>query len=162
MHKHNITYFVFLFGILFLNILIYLLPLACNYNDDFFVIYSVFGAICHQIDYRTFHMFGGKLPVCIRCQGLYLGALISTFLYPFLKLWFKKSENPSIWLLLLPSFIIVVDVLLELSGFYGYIGIIKFISGFSLGFVQPFFLLAGLKKFFEEIHVYKYNLQDDK
>ncbi|MGB9697583.1 MAG: DUF2085 domain-containing protein [Ignavibacteria bacterium] len=155
MYKQHIAYFVFLICILLLNIVIYLLPIACNYNDDFSVIYSVFGVMCHQIDSRTLHIFGGKLPVCIRCQGIYLAGLISTFLYPFLKPRLKKNEIPSIWLLLIPVLMMGTDVLFELFGVYNYISIVKFITGFFLGFVLPFFLISGLRKFFEEIHIYK-------
>lgn len=155
MYKQHITYFIFLICILLLNVVIYLLPVACNYNDDFSVIYSAFGAICHRLDSRTLHIFGGKLPVCIRCQGIYLGGLLSTLLYPFLRCKLSKIEIPSIWLLLVPLVVIGTDVLLERSGIYNYIGIVKFITGFSLGFVLPFFLLPGLKKFFEEIRIYK-------
>jgi uncharacterized membrane protein len=155
MFKQHITYFIFLLGILLFNIFIYLLPIACNYNDDFSIMYSVFGAVCHQIDSRSFHLFGGKLPVCFRCQGIYLAALISTLLYPFLKSFFKNYESPSVLLLLVPVLLMITDILLELTAVYKYISLVKFVTGFSLGFVLPFFILPGLKNFFEEIHINK-------
>lgn len=154
MHKLHGSYFIFLIFILSLNIIIYLLPVACNYNDDFCALYSAFAPVCHQIDSRTFYMFGSKLPVCGRCQGIYLAGLISTFLYPFIKR-ISKSEFPPVWLLLLSFSIIGIDVVLEWSGAYGYISMIKFLTGFFLGFVLPFFLLPGLQKFFEEIQINK-------
>ncbi len=33
-------------------------------------------AICHQIPERTFHIHGTPLPLCARCTGIYLGALV--------------------------------------------------------------------------------------
>ncbi len=33
-------------------------------------------AICHQIPARTFHIDGQPLPLCARCTGIYLGALM--------------------------------------------------------------------------------------
>jgi uncharacterized membrane protein len=33
-------------------------------------------AICHQIPARTFHIDGVALPLCARCTGIYLGALM--------------------------------------------------------------------------------------
>jgi uncharacterized membrane protein len=33
-------------------------------------------AICHQIPGRSFHIDGHQLPLCARCTGIYLGALI--------------------------------------------------------------------------------------
>lgn len=34
-------------------------------------------AICHQIPSRTFHINGVPLPLCARCTGIYLGALLA-------------------------------------------------------------------------------------
>jgi uncharacterized membrane protein len=33
-------------------------------------------AICHQIPERSFHISGHQLPLCARCTGIYMGALI--------------------------------------------------------------------------------------
>ena len=30
-------------------------------------------AVCHRIDFRSFHMQGRQLPLCVRCTGTYLG-----------------------------------------------------------------------------------------
>lgn len=32
---------------------------------------------CHQLDERSFHMGVRKFPVCARCTGIYVGALVS-------------------------------------------------------------------------------------
>jgi len=34
-------------------------------------------AVCHQIDLRSFHIGERALPLCARCSGMYLGAVLS-------------------------------------------------------------------------------------
>jgi uncharacterized membrane protein len=41
-----------------------------------FVVYMAAGAVCHQIEARSFHTGDQKWPVCARCAGLYLAAPI--------------------------------------------------------------------------------------
>jgi uncharacterized membrane protein len=33
-------------------------------------------AVCHRIDLRSFHLGERQLPLCIRCSGMYLGAVL--------------------------------------------------------------------------------------
>lgn len=33
-------------------------------------------AVCHRIDLRSFHLGDRQLPLCIRCSGMYLGAML--------------------------------------------------------------------------------------
>ena len=40
------------------------------------VTYLAGSLICHQQPMRSFHSGGAQLPVCARCLGLYVGALI--------------------------------------------------------------------------------------
>jgi uncharacterized membrane protein len=39
--------------------------------------YLVGGAVCHQLDARSFHLWGHQMPVCARCTGIYGGAAIA-------------------------------------------------------------------------------------
>jgi len=34
-------------------------------------------AVCHRIDLRSFHLGDRQLPLCVRCSGMYLGAMLS-------------------------------------------------------------------------------------
>jgi len=34
-------------------------------------------AVCHRIDLRSFHLGTRQLPLCARCSGMYLGALVA-------------------------------------------------------------------------------------
>ena len=36
-------------------------------------------AVCHRIDLRSFHLAERQLPLCARCSGMYLGALLGLF-----------------------------------------------------------------------------------
>lgn len=40
-------------------------------------IYLIGGAICHQRDERSFHLWARQLPVCARCTGIYVGAALA-------------------------------------------------------------------------------------
>lgn len=38
-------------------------------------------AVCHRIDLRSFHIHDRQLPLCARCSGMYLGALLGLVFY---------------------------------------------------------------------------------
>ncbi len=40
------------------------------------LLYAVGSLICHQQPDRSFYLAGAQLPVCARCEGLYLGAAL--------------------------------------------------------------------------------------
>jgi hypothetical protein len=39
-------------------------------------VYAVGSAICHQRPERSFHLWTAQMPVCARCTGIYVGAVI--------------------------------------------------------------------------------------
>ncbi len=41
-----------------------------------FGLYSIGSLICHQRPERSFHLWSAQLPVCARCTGIYLGAVV--------------------------------------------------------------------------------------
>lgn len=41
-------------------------------------------AVCHRIDLRSFHLGDRQLPLCSRCTGMYLGAMLG-FAYAFVR-----------------------------------------------------------------------------
>jgi len=49
-------------------------------------------AVCHRIDARSFHLGGRPIPLCARCTGMYLGAVLG-LLYQFAS-GRKRSELP--------------------------------------------------------------------
>jgi len=39
-------------------------------------VYAIGSAICHQLPERSFHLWRAQMPVCARCTGIYVGAVI--------------------------------------------------------------------------------------
>lgn len=67
-------------------------------------------AICHQIPARTIHIDGTPLPLCARCTGIYLGALMG-IVGLFLLRRYHAVEFPPLWVLLtLVSFIGIMGI----------------------------------------------------
>ena len=65
-------------------------------------------AICHQIPDRTIHIGGTPLPLCARCTGIYLGALLGLTGLTLLKRYRSTDFPPVLLLGLLVSFIAVM------------------------------------------------------
>ena len=58
-------------------------------------------AVCHRIDLRSFHLADRQMPLCARCSGMYLGALLGlSYQAIFSK---RRGGMPprSLWLLLI-------------------------------------------------------------
>src|SRR5512135_3248394 len=41
-------------------------------------------SVCHRIDARSFHIGNRQLPLCVRCTGMYLGAMLGLVYQAFL------------------------------------------------------------------------------
>jgi hypothetical protein len=39
-------------------------------------VYGIGSLVCHQLPERSFHVWTAQMPVCARCAGIYLGAVI--------------------------------------------------------------------------------------
>ena len=65
-------------------------------------------AICHQIPDRTIHIDGTPLPLCARCTGTYLGALMGLVGLTLLKRYRSTEFPPTLVLGVLVSFIAVM------------------------------------------------------
>jgi uncharacterized membrane protein len=70
-------------------------------------------AVCHQAPTHSFHLQGRVLPLCARCTGMYLGALIGLVLQ-FLKRNQRQSAFPK------PLFLAVFGILLAVFAFDGF------------------------------------------
>jgi len=107
------------------------------------ILYSFYSPMCHQIDARSFHLFGEKIGVCSRCSSIYFGFLLSLALYPF----FQKLDAPAypkkhwIALAVLPM---VIDVFLNFLGIRDSTIPIRAITGLLFGLILPFYLVPPL------------------
>ncbi|MFC2093302.1 DUF2085 domain-containing protein [Bacteroidota bacterium] len=115
-----------------------------------FLIYQLFATTCHQLDDRSFHIFGMKFGVCSRCTSIYIGFLLSTVVYPF----FHRIDNkklPAIWYLLVAALLLLIDSSLEIFHFQNSTFFTRSATGFILGFVLPFYLIPGFVNFVQEV-----------
>ena len=62
-------------------------------------------AICHQIPARTIHIDGTPLPLCARCTGIYLGALVGLAGLTIMRRYRSAELPPTLLLLTLIGFI---------------------------------------------------------
>lgn len=88
--REKVAYLFVLFFIVGFNFLIFspVVLIQLGMKDAAGLVYLFFKPICHQIDSRSFHIYGVKLAVCSRCSLIYLGVLFGA-----LALWFVYGEN---------------------------------------------------------------------
>lgn len=130
----------------------YLGTLGGNWADISLFGYSFFSSTCHQIEERSFFLFGNPLPVCSRCSTIYFAFLLSVVLYPFLR-GIENKKLPSIWILLIVSLFVFLDAVLDISGIIKNTFISRSVSGALIGFLLPFYLIPGTINFANEIHI---------
>lgn len=88
-------------------------------------------AVCHQLEERSFCIHGICSPLCARCTGMYLGAILSLGYQAFQG---RKAKFPPVW---------VIVVLVLLFGWFGVDGtnsFLHFFPNFS-GLYEPTNLL---------------------
>lgn len=71
-------------------------------------------AVCHQIEARTFQMGGRHLPMCARCSGLFLGAVLG-LMYHLLH--GRKGRMPPVWSLIIFGFLAFLWVMDGVNSF---------------------------------------------
>lgn len=106
-------------------------------------LYSYYSPICHQTDVRSFHLFGQKLAVCIRCSSIYGSFFLSLLLFAATQRLSAPSMPKRRWIALaiLPM---VVDVLLSLTGIHESTMLTKTVTGALFGSILPFYLVPPL------------------
>lgn len=57
------------------------------------LLYAVGSVICHQRPERSFYVAGAQLPVCARCEGVYLGAAVGVLIWTLVA-WRRQQEWP--------------------------------------------------------------------
>lgn len=117
--------------------------LHASHPDISSFLYSLYTPICHQIDARSFHLFGAKLGVCYRCSSIYFSFFLSLLAYPL----FQRLTSPSVpgrqWIALAVA-PMVVDVLLNLTGIHPSSPFTRTISGALFGTILPLYLVPTL------------------
>ncbi len=88
-------------------------------------------SVCHQLEERSFCIHGICSPLCARCTGMYLGAVLSLSYQAFHG---RKAKFPPVW---------VIVVLVLLFGWFGVDGLNSFLHFFPnfSGIYEPTNLL---------------------
>lgn len=77
-------------------------------------------AVCHRISERSFHIIERPMPLCARCSGMYLGALVGLIFQGMLS-WRKASGPP--WKLV--PFFAVLFLAFALDGFNSFLHLME-------------------------------------
>ena len=91
-------------------------------------------AVCHRLDSHSFDIAGRQLPLCARCSGMYLGAVLGLI---FLNLRYRHSAG------LPPKGVIAILVVFflafALDGSNSYLTLMKSVAGSRLSFVPDLY-----------------------
>ncbi len=92
-------------------------------------------AVCHQLDERSFHVDGQRFPLCARCSGMYLGAVLGVI---YLALTQPRSAGtpPRLVIALLALFGLAFAV----DGGNSYLYLMKQTSGGRLDFIPNLYI----------------------
>ena len=107
------------------------------------ILRKLYSSVCYQDELKTFTIYGKKLLVCIRCTGIYFGALSFSFISIFFKT-FKVSRK----LLVAALAGILSDIILYTTSFYSYSKIYAFVTGFFFGSAAFLYILLILENEF--------------
>ncbi len=141
----RITYAVILSGTAAWCALILLAPAATS-SAGFVqfggILYAFFSPLCHQIDARSFHLFGGPLGVCGRCSAIYFGFLFGTIAYPFAANLLPTGRRGRMFLFIAvaPMFL---DVVLEVAGLHESSNALRAVTGAWFGTLLPLLIIPG-------------------
>lgn len=111
-------------------LVIFLTPISKNiFGENHFhsASFYFFGKICHQIENRSFSIFGETFPVCSRCFSIYFSFLIGLMFFKKIKI----SKNLILIFTFLPIFI---DFILEFFGLFNSSFFSRTITGVFTGF----------------------------
>jgi uncharacterized membrane protein len=67
-------------------------------------------AVCHRIDLRSFHLGDRQIPLCARCSGMYLGAMLG-LTYQLL-IGRRRTGIPS-WKIIIPTSLFVLAFIID-------------------------------------------------
>lgn len=107
------------------------------------LLYRVFALTCHQRSERSFHWCGWPLAVCVRCTGIYAGALLGLLLYP-LWLGLDSTHLPSRRYLLLALALLALDWGLGITGLVVHNTGTRLVTGLIVGTVAVFYVMPAL------------------
>lgn len=111
-------------------------------------IYAFNGLFCHQLEGRTFHVFGEKMACCQRCAAIYGSLLIAALLFAAIRGRIRTPRLPELGALALP---VIVDGGGQALGFWTSTPASRVITGTCLGIAICWALLPYLETGFGRI-----------
>ena len=91
-------------------------------------IYSI--PICHRRHDRTFNFHGHYFPVCARCTGIYIGAILYLIYSLFFIFYYSNIVLLAALFIISP---LIIDGLTQYLGFRESNNILRFSTGFAAG-----------------------------
>lgn len=147
--QNNFTLRIVLFCMISIWLILLFFEVIAKLNNNLYILIpflkGVFSLVCHQDSTKSFEICGINSFVCIRCNGLYLGAWLSSFITLFYAELFKFLKRGYFFALLGFMFL---DVFFVNIGLYSYNSFISILSGIFLGFVCFLYLYKGLFEFY--------------
>jgi uncharacterized membrane protein len=119
------------------------LALAHGHDSSAFVLYEMFGRVCHQIPERAFYLEGHPFAVCARCTGIYFGFAAGILVYPLMRS-LKRSDAPARKWLLMAAVPTLLDFALGFSGIWENTHWSRSWTGALLGLVVAFYVMPGM------------------
>jgi uncharacterized membrane protein len=108
-----------------------------------FVLYEMFGRVCHQIPERAFYIEGHPFAVCARCTGIYFGFALGMLLYPLARS-LRRGDAPARKWLLIALAPTLLDFALGFSGVWENTHLSRSVTGALLGGAVAFYVVPGL------------------
>lgn len=146
MHRPRVIYTVILSGTAIWCGAVLLAPICALSSEPLntvaSILYQFFRPICHQLESRSFHLFGEPLAVCSRCASIYFAFLLGTVLYPIIRT-IKRSPIPPPALLLVSALPMILDVLAAAVGINEPTPLSRTLTGALFGIVVPFYIVPA-------------------
>ncbi|HUI09644.1 MAG TPA: DUF2085 domain-containing protein [Bacteroidota bacterium] len=154
MRSERLTHAVILAGAALWCMLILAAPLATATSAMPFgaLVYAFFQPVCHQIDARSFHLFGAPLAVCARCSSIYFGFLAGTIVYPAFRARIRR-RTPGRLFLAVAVAPMAVEVIAEMAGLSEFSNAVRAFTGAWFGLLITAVILHGAEEGAAELFV---------
>jgi uncharacterized membrane protein len=120
------------------------------------IIFYFGGLVCHQRPERSPHLFGVQMPLCWRCSGILIGALL-------LFIWLLATKRlPSLLFSLAFAVLMPLDVLTAMAGLWSGHNSLRLITGLLWGWFGTSLCLQLLRREDPWWHLLRYFHRRDK
>lgn len=105
-------------------------------------LFAFFHLLCHQLDDRSFHVYGVPLAVCSRCASAYLGFLAGSIMYPVIRD-VRRPESAGRAFAAIAVLPMLLDIGFGMTGAHAVTNISRAITGGWFGLLIPFLVIPG-------------------